>query len=736
MTAMAHMELEDWTAAGDVFEELHTKYPVLAPYPAYHAARCRLRRGDNEGALAWVARVPEGTVLEAEAALIRLDALGALNRFADVEREGARFLERFPNGPRRAEAMFQRAQAMEKLDRPAAEVAALYRKIWSEAPLEAWARRAEDRLNDVASRQAAARPATAKLTPPPTDLARPTAEEWLTRAMILFDRNQNESAEAAFGSALSAATTTQPGGGSPDLRCQAEFHRAQSVFKQRERTRAVPLFAQAQAACKQAGNKDLFIKAMYQGARSMNMAGQKDEALKLYAALEKEGPEHSYADDARLRAAEIHRDQERLTEAAAMLAEVPERYPQGDQLSEALWRLALQAIREQKWADAHRWLDENLKRIAREDIWYAEGRALYWKGRVYAQQGERKQAQEFYTRAVKEYPLSVYAFLGLERLREMAPEARRVLVTKLRVGLNPAGAPGGAGAAGTWQFKPRPVFGTAEWRRAVELARLGFGSDARRELARLGFSAPESRDAARKAGDPDDEREDVYWITSVLLDKGRSWAAAHAIPRYTLTGYREHYPAGREAAMWRLAFPRAFPEFVTVQSKANRVPEALQWAIMREESAFNPRIESIANALGLTQMLVKTARRFSERSVSRETLLDPGKNVELGSKYLSFLLDRYGGLPPLTIASYNAGEGAVDRWLREHGELQTDEFLETIDYDETRNYTKRVLSSFLTYAWLYGGDRPVPELRFSLKPTRNDHVGRPAGRSPKSRRPR
>jgi hypothetical protein len=228
MTAMAHMELQDWATAGEAFEELHTRYPVLAPYPAYQAARCRLRRGDHEGALAWVARVPEGTVLEAEAALIRLDALSALNRFADVERDGARFLERFSRGPRRAEAMFQRAQAMEKLDRPAAEVAALYRKIWSEAPLEAWARRAEERLTDLASRQAAARPATAKLSPPPgpADLTRPTAEEWLTRAMILFDRNQNESAESAFGSALSVAATTQPGGGSPELRCQAEFHQA------------------------------------------------------------------------------------------------------------------------------------------------------------------------------------------------------------------------------------------------------------------------------------------------------------------------------------------------------------------------------------------------------------------------------------------------------------------------------------------------------------------------------
>jgi soluble lytic murein transglycosylase len=738
MTAMAEMELENWAAAGEIFEDLHTRYPVLAPYPAYHAARCRLRRGDSEGALIWAQKVPEGTVLEAEAILIRLDALAALGKFAEVERESAAFLDRFPNGPRRAEAMFQRGQAMERLDRPVAEVAAVYRKIWSEAPLEAWARRAEDRLSDLGKQQAAVRPASAKLAPPPTggDLTRPTADEWLTRAMILFDRNQNEAAEAAFGSTLSVAATTQPGGGDPELRCKAEFHRAQSVFKQRERTRAVPLFAQAQAACKQAGDKDLFIKSLYQGARSLNMAGKKDEALKLYAALEQEGPEHSYADDARLRAAEIHRDEERLTEAAAMLAEVPQRYPNGDQLGEALWRLALQAIREQKWPEAHKWLDENLKRIPREDIWYAEGRALYWKGRVYAQQGMRKEAQEFYTRAVKEYPLSVYAFLGLERLRESAPEARRALVARLRAGLRPPGQTGGPADLKTWQFKPRPVFGTPEWKRAVELARLGFGSDARRELARLGFSAPESRDAARKAGDPDDERQDVYWITAVLLDRGRSWAAAHAIPRYTLTEYRAQYPAGREAAEWRLAFPRAFPEFVVPQSKSNRVPEALQWAIMREESAFNPRIESIANALGLTQMLVKTARRFSERSVSRDTLLDPGKNVELGSKYLSFLLDRYSGMPPLTIASYNAGEGAVDRWLRDNGEMQLDEFLETIDYDETRNYTKRVLSSFLTYAWLYNDERPVPELRFSLKPPRPDHVGRPAGRSPKSRRPR
>jgi soluble lytic murein transglycosylase len=167
------------------------------------------------------------------------------------------------------------------------------------------------------------------------------------------------------------------------------------------------------------------------------------------------------------------------------------------------------------------------------------------------------------------------------------------------------------------------------------------------------------------------------------------------------------------------------------------VPEALQLAIMREESAFNPRIESFANALGLTQMLVKTARRFTNRPVSRETLLDPARNLEVGSKYLAFLLDRFHRKEPLVIAGYNAGEGAVERWMGERGDLALDEFLETIPYDETRNYTKRVLASYLTYAWLYDPARPVPELAFSLKaPPRHERVGRPAARQGATRRPR
>jgi soluble lytic murein transglycosylase len=139
-------------------------------------------------------------------------------------------------------------------------------------------------------------------------------------------------------------------------------------------------------------------------------------------------------------------------------------------------------------------------------------------------------------------------------------------------------------------------------------------------------------------------------------------------------------------------------------------------------------VESFANALGLTQMLVRTAQRFASFRVSRDSLLDPARNIELGSKFLHFLLEHYGGTVPLTISAYNAGEAAVDRWLREHAELELDEFLESIPYDETRNYTKRVLASYAAYSWLYFPKQPVPVIDFSLKPPSSNRSGRPAKR--------
>jgi soluble lytic murein transglycosylase len=689
--ALMNQSSPAWQAAGDLFEELWSSYPLLAPYHAYHAARCRLRRGDSDGAFTWLARVPSGSVPEAEAVMVKVDAFVSAKRWAEVDAETGTFLTRFPKGPRRAEAMFQHAEALRELGRPLQEIAAAYRKVWAESPTENWATRASERLEALAQTAPAAEAGALMVR---------GVDELLSRGMILFDANQNTQAEATFSTALAIPDVDKP------LQCKLRFHLAQSVWKQRQRQRAAPLFDQAIAICREAGERDLLARSLYQGARSWASSGDRDKAIALYAQIEKDHASHRLADDARLRAAEVYTDDNKDAEAEKLLADLADVYPRGDMAPEALWRLAFDHFRDRDYDKALHWLDQELRRYPREDIFYAEGRALYWKARIFEKKGERKKAREGYERAVREYPLSVYTLFSLERLRKLAPEARRELLYELRRHM------GDIDKKSPWEFGKQAVFGEPGFLRAVEFARMGLGSEARRELGKLGLRVGGAKgEASAGAG-----REDALWITAILLDRGNQWHASHSVARYALPTFRRSYPSGgRQEAQWRLGFPKAFADIVSKHCQANKVPEALQWAIMREESSFYPRAESFANALGLTQMMMKTAGRFAKWPVTREALFDPDKNVEIGSQFLAFLLEHYDGAVPLVISGYNAGEGGVDRWLRDRGNLELDEFIETIPFDETRGYTKRVLSSYLTYAWLYQSDKPVPPINFTLK---------------------
>jgi len=719
MLALARANQGKWSDAGQLFEDLFQSYPKLAPYHAYNAARCRLRRGDAAGALDWAARVADGSVPKAEAELVRIDALRTLGRWSDALAALEGYLQQWPNGPRRAESLFKKAEAMEKAAgggggvdarKAAPDVTAIYRRVWAEAPTDGWGDRAAERLEQIAAALPSAEAAAVRAR---------TAGELMSRGMVLFDRNRNQESEAAFAAALAAP------GLDADLECRARFHRAQSAWKQRQRQRSAPLFDEAEAACARAANRDLHAKSLYQGARCYASAGNREAALAHYARVEAEHADHSYADDARIRSAELATDAGDDEGAAKLLAEVPTRYPKADLLNEALWRLAFSAWRAGRDDEALKWLDENLRLVPHEEIWYAEGRVQYWKGRVFEKRGKKDEARDWYERAVREYPLSVYALLSLTRLKTLDPAAQKKLITTLRKGLHDVPP---------WKFPSRTLYSDAGFLRAVELARMGQGGDARRELNKVGLatSAEKHSNAAARG-----EEEDLVWITATLLDRGGVWSASHSLPRHALTSYKLEYPKGIGEAKWKLAYPRAFPALVAKNTKANQLPEALQLAIMREESAFSPRIESFANAIGLTQMLIKTAKRFSNgAAVTREFLQDPAKNLEVGSRFLGFLWKHFDEAAPLAIAGYNAGEGAVDRWLGERGDLAMDEFMETIPFDETRNYTKRVLASYFTYSWLYG-KQPVPTVPLAARGKSSDkkdgesskhsHSGRTSG---------
>ncbi len=132
---------------------------------------------------------------------------------------------------------------------------------------------------------------------------------------------------------------------------------------------------------------------------------------------------------------------------------------------------------------------------------------------------------------------------------------------------------------------------------------------------------------------------------------------------------------------------------------------------MREESTYQPRVESPAGALGLMQIIPRTGSRIAQSLATGpfepESLLNPDTNIRFGTYDLKELLGRFNGSWPLAIAAYNAGPDAVSEWRARDGALAQDAFVESVPYGETRRYLRRVLRSYRVYRLLSGpSDRP------------------------------
>jgi Soluble lytic murein transglycosylase and related regulatory proteins (some contain LysM/invasin domains) len=156
----------------------------------------------------------------------------------------------------------------------------------------------------------------------------------------------------------------------------------------------------------------------------------------------------------------------------------------------------------------------------------------------------------------------------------------------------------------------------------------------------------------------------------------------------------------------KMAFPyekRFFSHLIDSASKTFGVDPLFFVSIVREESRFNPKTTSPAGAIGLAQVMPENVKEFSKTFKKRvKNPYEPKINLLIGaweiSKYLNIFQDYY-----LALACYNAGCGALSRWLcdYEYERLDFDVFVDVIPYNETRAYVRRVMRSYWVYKSLY-----------------------------------
>lgn len=477
----------------------------------------------------------------------------------------------------------------------------------------------------------------------------------------------------------------------PDLACRHDYALGRALRKLRKWDRAWPVLQRAAQRCV-AAKSDLGPWALYLAGKAAERLSHEVKAADYNRQLMERYPSHRLGDDgAYWVVRHLIDDKDDYPSAKSLAHAMVARFPEGDMVPEALFFVTVQALLNKRYADARTLLELEGTLPPRAFEHHHGGRRVYWMARLDQIAGQTAAAKRRYRAVLATAPFSWYAILAWSRLKELnareAREALRAATTQVAPGPSlPAGNSKG------WSFPTPKGVDPAGWKRALLLARLGLPT----------LAWPALKDAGVK-----DDRRDLLWLSAWILHRAGAHNISHNLLRRQLTEYRRFAPTGPLRKHWDIAFPTPFSQLVGKASKETGVDRHFIWAIMREESGFNAAVQSWASAIGLMQLILPTAKRMrdrkkKERAVTRDTLKVPAVNIRLGSRYLAHVKKTTGAQWALIPAGYNAGGGALRRWLKARGDLPLDLFVETIPFQEARWYTKRVISSWATYRALHG----------------------------------
>ena len=201
---------------------------------------------------------------------------------------------------------------------------------------------------------------------------------------------------------------------------------------------------------------------------------------------------------------------------------------------------------------------------------------------------------------------------------------------------------------------------------------------------------------------PSISAEEALQIARTLASEGR-YADSIRVIRFSLKNQED--AATKEQL--ELLYPRPWSATVSKYAAEYRLPEYLLYALIRSESFFQPRIVSGAGAVGLTQLMPATAADIAKKlKVADYSLTDPEINIRFGAYYLAEMIRRSDNRIMPACFAYNAGISRVRGWQKKAQGLPEDLFLESLEYAETRDYGRKLLSAATVYGVLYYSEEP------------------------------
>jgi len=621
------------------------KDPLLGDYGLYWSAENDLAANNDAAAVAELQQFrkdyPDSVMTEQA-----LQALGNAAIAAKQPAAAVAALDAYPQTTQRSALLFLRGQAHEQAGQ-ILEAAADYRSVYENFPTSEHAREAGVRFDFLAGAPGA--------QIPPIPL-----KDRVAHAESLFAAKDWSDARDEYAKAL------------PQL-SGAEAERAQlRILECGMSLGAGPW----EVAKLQVTDPDVDAERSFALAGFYRDQLQEPEMIAAVEAAAKRAPTSPWAAAALFLAGNYYWVQLDRAHASAYYQRVVDGFPSGPDTPNAQWRVAWTATlaRQSNAADL---LEQHLRNYPGSP-YVAD--ALYWLGRLAQESDAQPLARSYYQKLADRYTQNYFGLLGAERLHEIGPgptQASDVL------GVIPP-APDRPALDGRI---PPAVAGLKA--RADALRSIGFDSSAELELRAAYAATNEPR----------------------LLFEAAQEAAAAGQYGAAIVTVRQIFPQLESEAfteiprdVWLTAYALPYESTIRSWSRKNGLDPLLVAGLVRQESAFNPDALSVSDAVGLMQLLPKTARlvaREQRLRYSRVRLNDPDYNVRLGTAYLASLEKQLGSVEA-ALAAYNAGDDRVRQWTTGQTYHEPAEFVESIPFTQTRLYVQIITRNASIYRRLYG----------------------------------
>lgn len=653
-------------------EKIKSGYLILADYIKFYIAKSMLMQKKYDLAAEnyqnLINDFPQ-SIFQEKASIELADSFYLKEDFGKAQEQYKLFHGKFSSSDLIPYALFQ-AGVCEEKNNKLNEAYASYKKIYFEYPESEYAKSSLDNLTRLASQNG-------------LPSFEPTVDELYSRAEKLFGIYFYDMALSDFNKILetSDVATKYPGTYSKTL-----FKTGMSYFNMNDYANAKKYLELNYNTFPSGGYAD---DSLYYLGRCLTNLNAYDEAIKTYKKLLERFPQSNYGDDSLYRCGRISYMADDWQNAGFYFQRLIDEYPNGDKLADGYWELGWIQYRLEEFESAAITFDKMAASFKGGSL---EEKGLFWQAKCFQKLNRQSEAIEIYKKVFSLEPLSYY---GFDSAKILEKAGNTVSMPKFDKSLNPENPDISGIIPEVYNnLIPHKITDNGEVNhinKAKELLFIQFYNSAAAEI-----------EASKE--ETDTNLTNLLEISTLYL-KSRDYENSIGIVQKNYIKLSSGLSGSKKDYYYYLFYPYAYKDYILKYSSTYSVEPDFLLAIIREESRFKADAGSHAGAQGLMQIMPATGKNIASQigisNFSESMLHDPETSITMGAYYISRMLGNFEGNKYYALGAYNGGPAAMQKWISKYGNLDIDEFIESLTYDETKNYIKRVMASYYIYELLY-----------------------------------